>query len=340
MKHSTLVRLCTSAAGKLCKDSLTKPPHRKCLVLANFLIGLREGLEAGLVVGILIAYLRKIGRSDALSRLWIGIWAAVVVALATGAILTWGPYALPHDAEAALAGSLAILAVALVTWMVLWMARNARNLRGNLHGKLDTAVTGAGLGIVLVGFLTVGREGVETALFVWASVLASGTAVLSTIGAFLGIFTAIALAYFISRGFVRIDLAKFFTWTGLFLILVAAGVLASGVGDLQSAGVLPGAGAVAFSLSALVPESSWYGTLLGGIFNFKPEPTWAQLAVWLGYLAIVTSLFVRQSGLLARREVSSPASTATGSTGAESAAGNGADGSGAHQPVAAAPLKG
>ncbi len=316
----------------MCKDSLTKPHHRKRIVLANFLIGLREGLEAGLVVGILIAYLRKIGRSDALSRLWIGIWAAVVVALATGAILTWGPYALPHDAEEILAGGLAILAVGLVTWMVLWMARNARNLRGNLHGKLDTAVTGAGLGIVLVGFLTVGREGVETALFVWASVLASGTAVLSTIGAFLGIFAAVGLSYLISRGFVRINLSKFFTWTGLFLIVIAAGVLASGVGDLQSAGVLPGAGTLAFSLSALIPDSSWYGTLLGGLFNFTPEPTWAQFTVWLAYLVIVTGLFVRQSGLFTPRAVTTaPATTTTTAPTTNS--------TGAQQPVAVAPLK-
>lgn len=297
-------------------------------MLANFLIGLREGLEAGLVVGILIAYLRKIGRSDAISRLWVGIGAAIVVALATGAILTWGPFALPETAEEILAGSLSILAVGLVTWMVLWMARNARDLRGNLHGKLDAAMTGAGLGIAFVGFLTVGREGVETALFVWASVLASGTALLSTIGAFMGIFAAVALSYFISRGFVRINLSKFFTWTGLFLILIAAGVLASGIGDLQSAGVVPGAGNVAFNVTTVVPESSWYGTLLGGLFNFNPEPTWAQLTVWLGYIVVVTALFVRQSGMIARRPdaVSKPDTTPTTLSEAQ-------------RPVTAAPLK-
>jgi high-affinity iron transporter len=312
----------------MCKDSLTKQSKRKRLVLANFLIGLREGLEAGLVVGILIAYLRKIGRSDAISRLWVGIGAAIVVALATGALLTWGPFALPDTAEEILAGSLSILAVALVTWMVLWMARNARDLRGNLHGKLDAAMTGAGLGIAFVGFLTVGREGVETALFVWASVLASGTAVLSTIGAFLGIFAAVALSYLISRGFVRINLSMFFTWTGLFLILIAAGVLASGIGDLQSAGVLAGAGNVAFNVTAAVPESSWYGTLLAGLFNFNPEPTWLQLGVWLTYIVVVTTLFVRQSGLMARRSVVVSVPEAAPTTNSE-----------AQRPLTAAPLK-
>ncbi len=312
----------------MCKDSLTKPTDRKSLVLANFLIGLREGLEAGLIVGILIAYLRKIGRSDALPRLWVGIGAAIVVSLAVGAALTWGPYALPEAAEEILAGCLAILAVALVTWMVLWMARSARDLRGNLHGKLDAAATGAGLGIALVGFLTVGREGVETALFVWASVLASGAAVPSTIGAFLGIFAAVALSYFISRGFVRINLSKFFTWTGLALIVIAAGVLASGVGELQSAGVLPGATNVAFNLTAAIPESSWYGTLLGGLFNFSPEPTWLQLVVWIAYIVVVTALFVRQSGLLARRPVAVVAPHTTDETTAQ-----------AQQPVATAPAK-
>ncbi|CAN5283083.1 FTR1 family protein [soil metagenome] len=264
-------------------------------MLANFLIGLREGLEAGLVVGILIAYLRKIGRMDVLPRLWIGIAAAIVVSLGTGAILTWGPYGLSFQGQEILGGSLSILAVGLVTWMILWMARNSRDLKHNLQGKLDAAVVGAGTGIVLLGFITVGREGVETALFVWASANSSGDAPLGLVGALLGIALSVIVSYLIFRGFVRINLGKFFTWTGLFLVVVAAGVLAYGIGDLQEAGLIPGAELHAFSLAAAIPPSSWYGAILGGIFNFTPEPTWAQFIAWLAYLAVVATAFVVRS---------------------------------------------
>lgn len=265
-------------------------------MLANFLIGLREGLEAGLVVGILIAYLKKLGRTDVLPRLWIGIGAAIALSLAVGAILTFGPYGLSFQGQEILGGSLSILAVGLVTWMILWMARSARDLRGDLQGKLDAAIQGAGLGIVVLGFVTVGREGIETALFIWATAKSTGDgAAISTVGALLGILVATALAYLIFRGLVRINLSRFFTWTGLFLVVVAAGVLSYGIGDLQEAGVIPGWSQAAFSLAHLVSPSSWYGALLGGIFNFTPEPTWAQFIAWLAYLVVVTVVFVLRS---------------------------------------------
>ncbi len=156
-------------------------------LLPNFLIGLREGLEAGLIVGILIAYLNKIGRRDVLPRLWIGIGAAVSISLLTGAILTWGPYGLSSQGKEVLGGGLSILAVVLVTWMIFWMASHARSLKGELQSKLDAAVMGAGLGIVVVGFVSVGREGVETALFIWASVNSGSNAAVGTAAAIVGI---------------------------------------------------------------------------------------------------------------------------------------------------------
>jgi high-affinity iron transporter len=286
-------------------------------VLANFLIGLREGLEAGLIVGILVAYVRKLGRTDVLPRLWIGIGVAVAASLATGAILTWGPYGLSFQAQELLGGSLSVVAVGLVTWMIFWMASHARALKSELHARLDAALAGAGLGIVLAGVVSVGREGIETALFVWATVSSTGSALLGTVGALLGILASVVIAWLIYRGAVRINLGRFFTWTGAFLVVVAAGVLAYAIGDLQEAGALPGGGQAAFSLAGAIPPSSWYGALLGGIFNFTPEPTWAQLLVWVAYLAVVGTLFavaVRRPhvpGRAARREHgSTPVSSA------------------------------
>ena len=263
-------------------------------MLANFLIGLREGLEAGLIVGILVAYVNKLGRRDILPRLWLGIGIAIAISLGVGAILTWGPYGLSFQAQEILGGGLSVLAVGLVTWMIFWMAKHARALKHELHSRLDAAIAGAGMGIVVIGFVSVGREGVETALFIWASVASSGNAVIGTLGALLGILVAVVIAYLIYRGLVHINLSRFFTWTGLFLVLVAAGVLSYGVGDLQEAGVIPGWGQAAFSLAGVIQPSTWYGTVLGGLFNFTPEPTWAQFGAWLAYLAVVTPLFLRQ----------------------------------------------
>lgn len=262
-------------------------------MLANFLIGLREGLEAGLVVGILVAYLNKLGRRDILPRLWLGIGIAIGISLAVGAILTWGPYGLSFQAQEILGGGLSILAVGLVTWMIFWMARHSRALKGELQSKLDAALAGTGMGIVVVGFVSVGREGVETALFIWASVSSTGNAVLGTIGAVLGIVLSVVIAYLIYRGLVRINLSRFFLWTGLFLIVVAAGVLSYGIGDLQEAGIIPGNGQAAYSLAAVIPPSSWYGIVLAGLFNYTAEPTWARLIGWALYLVVVTPLFLR-----------------------------------------------
>ncbi len=262
-------------------------------VFANFLIGLREGLEAALVVGILIAYVRKLGRHDVLVRLWMGVGLAVLVALTLGAVLTFGAYGLSFEAQEAIGGSLSIIATGFVTWMVFWMLRTSQNLKGTLHDDIDKALVGAGWGLVLVAFLAVGREGIETALFIWAAVQATGETTLPILGAALGIAAAVVLGYLIYRGLVRINLSKFFAWSGGFLILVAAGVLSYGVHDLQEAGILPGLNNLAFDVSGVIPPASWYGTLLKGTINFSPATTWLELTVWLAYFVPTMLLFVR-----------------------------------------------
>jgi high-affinity iron transporter len=261
-------------------------------VLANYLIGLREGLEAALVVGILIAYVQKLERRDVLLRLWAGVALAVLVALTLGAVLTFGTYGLSFEAQEAIGGGLSIIATGFVTWMVFWMLRTSQNLRGTLHGDVDRALVGAGWGLVLVAFLAVGREGIETALFIWAAVQATGETTLPILGAALGIATAVVLGYLIYKGMVRIDLAKFFAWSGGFLIVVAAGVLSYGVHDLQEAGILPGLYDLAFDVSAIVPPDSWYGTVLKGTVNFSPATTWLEMIAWLLYFIPTMTLFV------------------------------------------------
>ncbi|WP_329573786.1 iron uptake transporter permease EfeU [Streptomyces sp. NBC_01361] len=283
-------------------------------MFGNYLIGLREGLEASLVVCILIAYLVKTDRRDALRPIWIGIAIAVAVALGFGFALTFGSQELTFEAQEALGGSLSIVAVGLVTWMVFWMRRTARHLKSELHGKLDAALQMGTAALVATAFLAVGREGLETALFVWASVRASNDGTHGPlIGVLLGLLTAVVLGWLFYRGALRINLAKFFTWTGGMLVIVAAGVLAYGVHDLQEAQFLGGLSSKAFDISGTIPPDSWYGTLLKGVFNFQPDPTVLQVVVWLLYLAVTLTVFFAPSGFLSRKpktEAQTPAESA------------------------------
>ncbi|MFI6850267.1 FTR1 family protein [Kitasatospora sp. NBC_00085] len=260
-------------------------------MFGNYLIGLREGLEASLVVCILIAYLVKTGRKDKLPPVWGGIAAAVVLSMAFGAVLQFGSSQLTFEAQEALGGTLSIIAVGLVTWMVFWMRRTARHLKSELHGKLDAALAMGTVALVVTSFLAVGREGLETALFIWSAVQATNDGYNPIIGAALGLATSVVLGWLFYRGALKINLAKFFTWTGAMLVVVAAGVLAYGVHDLQEAGWLGGLHDLAFDISSTIPKDSWYGTLLKGVFNFQPDPTVLQLAVWAAYLIPTLAFF-------------------------------------------------
>ena len=280
-------------------------------MFANYLIGLREGLEAALVVTILVAYLVKTDRRHLLPRIWAGVAIAVAISLAFGAALTFGPRGLTFEAQELIGGSLSIIAVGFVTWMIFWMARAARSISGELRGKVDVAAEGGGWSLIVVAMLAVGREGLETALFLWAATrVATRDAVGAVtptweplLGAALGILTAVVLGYLLYRGAIRINLSKFFTWTGAFLILVAGGVLSYGVHDLQEAGVLPGLNNLAFDVSETIEPGTWFATLLKGIFNFSPATTWLELAAWLLYVVPVMFLFLRS---VRRRNVPAP----------------------------------
>ncbi|MFI8413018.1 iron uptake transporter permease EfeU [Paeniglutamicibacter gangotriensis] len=260
----------------------------------NFLIGLREGLEAVLVVVLLLAYLRKSGRSRLLPRIYAGVAIAVAVSLGFGALLTFGPRGLTFEAQEAIGGGLSILAVGFVTWMVFWMASASKTLAHDLRGKVDEAAEGSGWALVLVAALAVGREGLETALFLWAATRATGETWEPLLGAGLGILTAIALGALLHRGVLRLNLSKFFTWTGAALIIVAGGVLAYGVHDLQEAAILPGLHSLAFDVSHIVAPGSFTGTLLKGVFNFSPATTWLEAIVWVAYVGTVGTIYFRK----------------------------------------------
>jgi high-affinity iron transporter len=262
-------------------------------VIANFLIGLREGLEASLVVGILVAYLVRSGRRDALAPVWAGVGAAVAGSLAVGALLTFTSHSMSFKAQEAFGGVMSLVAVVFVTAMVFWMRTQARRLKGELQGRLDSALRGGAVALALVAFLAVGREGLETAVFVWSAVQAAGSGASPMVGAVLGLAVASVVGWGIYRRSVSLNLATFFTVTGAALVVVVAGILAYGVHDLQEASLLPGLHSLAFDVTRQVPPSSWYGALLKGIFNFSPDASWLQVVAYLGYGVPVMVLFFR-----------------------------------------------
>jgi high-affinity iron transporter len=262
-------------------------------LFSNFLIGLREGLEAALVVGILVAYLVRTNNKHSLPALWLGVGVAAAASLGVGALLTFTSRSMSFEAQETFGGVMSIVAVGFVTWMVFWMRRQSRALKGELQGKLDTALAAGGMAVGLMAFLAVGREGLETALFLWPAIQAAGSGTGPVAGATLGITTAVVGGWLLYRGSVHLNLATFFKVTGAGLIVVAAGVLAYGFHDLQEASILPGLNSLAFDVSQQIPPSSWYGTLLKGVFNFSPATTWLELAAYFGYLIPTMVLFFR-----------------------------------------------
>jgi high-affinity iron transporter len=262
-------------------------------VFASFLIGLREGLEAALVVSVLVAFLVKSDRSDRLPHVWTGVLAAVALSVGFGAILTFTAARLGHTGQELFDAITSLLAVVFVTWMIFWMRRAARALSGELRGKLAGALELGPVAVVVMAFLAVAREGLETTLLFFASVQGATTSAQPLIGISLGLLAAVALGYGLYKSAVRINLTKFFTWTGLLLILVAAGIFKYGVHDLQEANVLPGLSTYAFDLSAVLPADSWYGALLAGMLNITPQPSVAETLAWAAYLIPTLFLFLR-----------------------------------------------
>jgi high-affinity iron transporter len=262
-------------------------------MLGNALIGLREGLEASLVVSILVAFLVRTDRRRELPKVWLGVALAVAVSVGVTLALTLTQQALTFEAQELLGGSLSIIAVGFVTWMIFWMRRVGRTIAAELRGGLERAIAMGSVAVVVMAALAVGREGLETAVFFVAAAQAAGETTGPLIGFLLGIAVAIVLAYLIYRGAITLDLGKFFTVTGVLLVFVAAGILAYGVHDLQEAGPLPGLNTLAFDVSAAVPADSWYGVLLKGVFNFSPQTTVVEAVVWVLYVAVVLTLFLR-----------------------------------------------
>lgn len=274
--------------------------------LPNLVIGLREGLEIGLVVSILLAAVRRADQGRGTGPVWLGVLSAALLSLGFGAVLAFSRAELTITAQAVFGGLLSLVAVVLVTWMIFWMRRAARGLSGELRDKVGQALTVGATALAMTAFLAVAREGLETALFLWTTVQASGDTVAPLVGAAVGLAVSFLLCWLIVRASVRVNLGVFFSRTAVLLIVIAAGVLSYGVGELQTAGLVPGRSWLAFDLSTVVSTDSWWVSLVSGVTNLSPRMTVLQVALYLGYLAAVLTVFLRKPATEAAPVVERP----------------------------------
>lgn len=270
-------------------------------MLSTFLIALREGLEASLMVGILVAYLVKSDRRSALPALWSGVIGAAVASLGFGALLTFSSHHLSDRAESYFAGTTSLLAVAIVTWMVFWMKRSARGMRQDLHGRIDAASKKeAGLiALAAAAFFAVVREGLETSLFIYSDFKTVSKDSGPAIGLIIGLIVAIGLGVAIYRQSIKLNLAKFFSITGVGLLIVAAGVFSHGLNEFQNLGVLPGGSTFAWNW----PKSggSVLATILDGTIGISTTLTVFQLVLWAGYLALFLPRYLHKAPVIAAK---------------------------------------
>ena len=265
-------------------------------MLVAFLIMLREGIEAALIVGIIAGYLKQTGREDRLPSVWFGVVFALLLCTALGVALEMAGAEFPQKMQELFEGCVALLATGILASMVFWMAKAARSIKAQLHDSIDAA-TGSGdrRGLALVGmaFLAVGREGLESVFFLIAT-LQQDVGIGVPIGAALGVLCAVAFGVALYRGGIRLNLATFFRWTGVFIIFVAAGLAASAIRAFHEAGIWNALQQTAFDFSGVLPSDSIAGTLLTGIFGYQDAPTVGEVIIYLAFLLPALFLFFRQ----------------------------------------------
>jgi high-affinity iron transporter len=258
-------------------------------MLPTFVIGLREGLEAALIVGIVAAFLNQRGRRDAMRWMWAGVLAAIVLCSAAAVALHIAEDNLPQKQQEGLETVIALAAVGMITWMVIWMRRHSADMKGDLHRQAELAlIEGSALGLVVMAFLAVLREGLETAVFMLAAFQQSDRPGLTGTGAALGVAVAVVLGYLIYRGGVKINLSKFFRFTGVVLVLVGAGLFSFAVHTAHEAGWWNLMLERAVDLRWLIDPGSVQSALITGMFGIQPEPTWGEAIAWLLYAVPMT----------------------------------------------------
>ncbi len=255
-------------------------------MLVAYLIMLREGIEAALIVGIVAAYLKQTGRGRFMPAVWTGVVVAAALCLALGIAMTRAEAEFPQKQQEFFEGAVALVAVGVLTSMVFWMKKAAKSIKAELHDSVDAALarsSGGGMGLVLMAFFAVGREGLESVFFLLATFqqdLGWGPPA----GALLGVLSAVGFGAAITYGGYRLNLRRFFTWTSALIVFVAAGLLSTALRSFHEAGLWNGLQGQAFDLSNVLPADGTLGTLLSGIFGYQDAPTVGEVVVYLAFL--------------------------------------------------------
>jgi high-affinity iron transporter len=262
---------------------------------ASFLLALREGLEAALIVGIVLGALRKLGRRELGKWVWSGVLTASTMSLLGAMLLQAVGAKLEGRLEEIYEGTAMLAAAGLLTWMILWMQKQARMLKDRLETGVNQAVlAGGSWALFSLAFLAVGREGLELVLFLTASTFANGSA-LTTLGVVLGLGTAILFGSLMYTSTVRLDLRRFFQVTGILLLLFAAGLVAQGVHEFNEAGLIPSLVDHLWDVNPLLDEDSTTGMILKGLFGYHGNPSLSEVLAYILYLGGMATVWVRLS---------------------------------------------
>ena len=263
-------------------------------MLGSLLITLREGLEATLIIGIILAYLARTDNRQGFKPVWFGVSLAVLVSLMAGAVIFFLAGEFSGQAEEMFEGLAMFLAAGVLTWMIFWMRKQAINIKAHLHSQIRSALTsGSALGLVILAFVVVVREGIETVLFLFAATRVAESSVLFTVGGFLGMTIAIGIGYSIYKGTSRLNLRTFFNITSIVLIVFAAGLLAHGIHEWHEAGIIPPVVAHLWDINHILPEKSTFGRFLTAIVGYNANPSLVEAVTYSVYLALALGIYFR-----------------------------------------------
>ncbi|HLW47503.1 MAG TPA: iron uptake transporter permease EfeU [bacterium] len=279
-------------------------------MISAFLITLREGLEMSLIVGILLAYLARTGRRRDFPAIWTGVAFAALASLVAAAVIFVTAGAFTGRGEQVFEGAAFLTAVGVLTYMIFWMRREAVTLRASLQARMSEALRAhSRTALVVLAAVAVGREGIETALFFFATVRASSP-LAGGAGAVLGLGAAVLLGWLLYRGTYRLDLRMFFNVTSALLLVVGAGLLTRGIGELQEARLVPVLVEQLWNSNRFVSQTSTLGNLLEAMFGYTSTPSLMQVAAYAVYLAAVGWAYFRPVRLPVRpRPAEGPSTT-------------------------------
>jgi high-affinity iron transporter len=257
---------------------------------------LREGLEAALIVAIVLAYLRTLGRKEEFKTVWAGVAGGVLVAVVAGIAIFSAVGELEGTAEEVVEGVIAFTAAGVLTWMIFWMARQARSIKGSLQSKVDAALAAQSTtALALIAFIAILREGLESALFLLSATVGTDSNGAVFAGGLVGLAAAAVIGYLVYVGSRRVNLRAFFRVTGILVLLFAAGLLAKGIHEFQEVGYIPTAMEHVWDVSSVTllnPDESTFGDFLKGLFGWSPNPSIEMLVAYFAYLVPVGAIFL------------------------------------------------